>query len=98
MVGASRPFLAMNERFQLDRTVLNVGASASGNIAAGARGVFFRCVSGTATISPNGGGSISLAASGQSVYNFGYTPREISHGAIAYSTDAASSLEITEDR
>ena len=88
----------MNEVFQLDRTVTAVGASASGTIAAGAKGVFFRCTAGTATITPNGGGTVSLSASGQSIYNFGYTPREMSHGAIAYATDSGSALEITEDR
>lgn len=88
----------MNERYQLDRNIISVGASSSGTIAAGAKGVFFRCVSGTATITPNGSGSVSLSATGQAVYNFGYTPREVSHGAIAYSTASASSLEITEDR
>lgn len=88
----------MNEVFQLERRVIAVGASTSGTIAAGAKGVFFRCVSGTATITPNGAGSVSLSVTGQAVYNFGYTPREVSHGAIAYSTGASSSLEITEDR
>lgn len=88
----------MNEIFQLQRNVISVGASDSGTILAGAKGVFFRCITGTATITPNGSGSVALSASGQAIYNFGYTPREISHGAIAYATDAASSLEITEDR
>lgn len=88
----------MNEIFQLDRTVTSVGASASGTIAAGAKGVFFRCISGTATITPNGGGSVAMDAAGLSLYNFGYTPREITHGAIGYTTGAGSSLEITEDR
>ena len=88
----------MNEVFQLERNVISVGASASGTIAAGAKGVFFRCTAGTATITPNGSGSVSLSESGQSLYSFGYTPREISHGAIGYATAAASALEITEDR
>lgn len=88
----------MDERFRLTRTVISVGASSSGTIAEGAKGVFFRCITGTATVTPNGGGSVSLDAAGLSLYSFGYTPREIAHGAIGYSTGAGSSLEITEDR
>ncbi len=88
----------MNEVNQLDRSILSVGASTTGVIAAGAKGVFFRCISGTATITPNGSGSVTLSATGQAIYNFGYTPREISHGEIAYATASGSSLEITEDR
>jgi hypothetical protein len=88
----------MNELNQLERNVISVGASTSGVIKAGAKGVFFRCISGSATINPNGAGSVALSAAGQSIYNFGYTPREMSHGEIAYTTGSASSLEITEDR
>lgn len=88
----------MNEVLQLTRTVISVGASGSGTIAAGAKGVFFRCTTGTATITTNGGGTVNLDASGQSLYSFGYTPREISHGAISYTTASGSALEITEDR
>lgn len=75
-----------------------MGAFASGTVSAGAKGVFFRCIAGTATITPNGGGTVNLDASAQTTYNFEYTSREISHGAIAYTTAAASTLEITEDR
>lgn len=88
----------MDEQFRLTRTVTSVGASASGTVAAGAKGVFFRCTTGTATITPNGGGTVSLNALGQAIYNFDYTPREISHGEIDYTTAIASALEITEDR
>ena len=70
----------------------------TGTVAAGAKGVFFRCTTGTATITTNGGGTVTLDASGQTLYNFGYTPREISHGVIVYETASASALEITEDR
>lgn len=87
-----------NAIFQLSRTVTAVGASASGTVAAGAKGVFFRCTAGTATVTPNGGGTVNLSASGQAVYNFEYTPAEIAHGEIDYTTAAASALEITEDR
>lgn len=88
----------MDDQFRLTRNIISVGASTSGEIAAGARGVFFRCITGTATITPNGSGEVTLDAAGQSLYNFGYTPRQLSHGEVAYATDAASSLEITEDR
>lgn len=88
----------MDEQFRLTRTITSVGASTSGTVAAGAIGVFFRCTTGTATITVNGTGTVSLAASGQSLYNFDYPPRGISHGEIDYATGAASALEITEDR
>lgn len=87
-----------NAIFQLTRTVTAVGASASGTVSAGAKGVFFRCTAGTATITPNGGGTVNLDSSGQAIYNFDYTPAEIAHGAIDYTTASGSALEITEDR
>lgn len=87
----------------LTRKVWTVGASESGVIEAGACGVFFRCTSGTASITPVGGGTVNLSSPDHgghdiSIYNFEYLPPYYTHGAIAYSTDAASGLEITEDR